>query len=174
MFNGKKADATDGIIILITVFFLAVSFIVVAFINNKLSNTISTTALNQTSVATQVTATMNRITTNGIQQGFVMIFSFLVIGTMLSSFLVRVHPAFMFLYIIMAGLMVLLGAIFANMYNALINNATLGEIALQQTAMNWIMSHIVAIMIATVALSVVILMAKPPESSGGFGGGSPV
>lgn len=174
MLKNKKADVSDGIIILITLFFLAVSFVVVAFINDNLSEIISTTELNTTQVATSAAAAMNRMTTNGIQQGFVIIFAFLVIGTLLSSFLVRVHPVFLFLYIIMAGIMVILGVVLANTYNTLINAEAISEIAGQQTQINWIMSHIITIMIATVALSVIILLAKPPEGGFGLGGGSPV
>lgn len=173
MLRNKKADASDGMIILIMVFFLAVSFIVVAFFNDKLSTIITTTALNQTSVAAQIGTTMDRITTNGIQQGFVMIFAFLVIGTMLSSFLVRVHPGFLFLYILLAGFTVIVGVVLANAYNAVIQNATLNPIAGQQTMITWVMTNIIKIMIATIALSVIVLLAKPPEI-GGLGVGSAV
>lgn len=172
MIRGKKADASDGIIILVMIFFLAVSFIVAAFVNSKISTIISTTALNQSDSAAKIVQSVDKVTTNGIQQGFVMMFVFMVIGTILSSFLVRVHPAFFFLYLIFAAVTVILGAILGNVYSNFINNATMAEVAAQQPQINWIMSHIVVIMISTIAISVLVLFAKPPEFGGG--GGMPV
>lgn len=168
MLRNKKADVSDGIILLVTIFFLAVAFIVVAFVNNKLHDVVTTTALNQTEVATTVGEAMNRVTTNGINQGFALIFGFLIIGTMLSAFLVRVHPAFLFLYIIFAGITVFVAVFLANAYSALINNATISGTAVQQTMINWVMAHIIHIMIGTIALSVIILFAKAPEQGGPF------
>jgi hypothetical protein len=164
--RNKKGDVSDGIIIVVTLFFLAIAFIAVAFINDKFSWVIRNTVLNETSVADQIADSVDLITTKTIQQGYAMIFAFLCIGTLLSSFLVRVHPAFFFMYILFGGFMVILGVVLANAYSAFINNDTLATIASQQTMITWIMTHVVKIMIGVIALSVVVLMAKQPESGG--------
>lgn len=165
-FRNKKGDVSDGIIILVTIFFLAIAFIAVAFVNDKFAWMIRNTALNETSVAEQIASSVDTITTKTIQQGYVMIFAFLVIGTLLSSFLVRVHPAFFFLYLIFGGFMVILGVVLANTYNAFIHTAALVDIANKQPMITWIMSNCIKLMIGVVALSVVVLLAKPGENSG--------
>lgn len=162
---GKRGDVSDGIIIIVTLFFLAIAFLVAAFVNDKLKDVVETTPLNDTEVASTIIDKMDNITSTSIQRGFVMIFAILVIGTMVSSFLVRVHPAFIFVYILFMGFTVFVSIILANTYDMVIENATLAEIANQQTMTNWIMAHIVKIMIGVVALSVFILFAKIPEDT---------
>lgn len=168
--RNKKGDVSDGIIILVTIFFLAIAFITVAFVNDKFSWIIKNTPLNESSVSSQIADSVDTITTKTIQQGYVMIFAFLCIGTLLSSFLVRVHPGFFFMYLLFAGFMVILGVTLANTYNAFIHVDALVDVAAKQPMITWIMTHVIKIMIGVVALSVVVLLAKPPE--GGFGGGS--
>jgi len=166
--RSKKADATDGLMMMITLFFLAVSLLIVGFVNSKISNIISTTdGLNSTTTATSAVTQLDLITSTSIQKGFAILFAFLCIGSLLTSFLVRVHPAFFFIYIITTGVMVILGAILGNVYNTLINNETLIDVASQQTMTNWIMTHIVGIMLAVVAISLIVLFAKVPDETGG-------
>ena len=166
--RSKKADATDGLMMMITLFFLAVSLLIVGFANSKISNIISTTdGLNSTTTATSAVTQLDLITSTYIQKGFAILFAFLCIGSLLTSFLVRVHPAFFFIYIITTGVMVILGAILGNVYNTLINNETLIDVASQQTMTNWIMTHIVVIMLAVVAISLIVLFAKVPDETGG-------
>lgn len=164
----KRGDVSDGIMFLVIIFFLAVSFIVVIFINSKLSYVISSTPLNETDAANTIVDSLDRITTTGAQRAFVFIFAFMIVGMMVSAFLVRVHPIWIFLYIFFAAIAVLLAAILANIYNEVILNENLSEIADQQTMMNWIMQHLVQIVIGAVGLSMIILFAKPPS------GGEPI
>ena len=166
-----KGDVTDMIILLISIFFLAIAMIVVAYTNNIMKNVITETTLGNTSVASSITNQMDSITTSGIQKGFVMIFGFLVIGMMLSAFLVRVHPAFLFLYIIFAIVTVFVSVFLANAYAAVVNAEELAAIASQQTMITFVMKNIVKILIGAIALSIVILFAKSPD---GAGGGTPV
>jgi len=160
----KRGDVSDGIVILITLFFIAVAFIAVAFINDKFKDVVADTALNESTAASSIVSGLDRITTSGIQNGFVLIFGFLVIGTLVSSFLVRVHPAFIFLYIIFAGFAVILAVVIANAYNTMINATALQSIAAQQGMMNWIMQHIVKIIIGVIGLSMIVLFAKFPDN----------
>lgn len=164
----KKGDVSDGIILLVILFFLAVSFIVVTLVNSKISEVISTTPLNQTTASTSIISSLNRLTTTGTQRAFVFIFAFMIIAMMISAFMVRVHPIWIFLYIFFTAIAVLLAAILVNIYDMIISTDALSTIASQQTMMNWIMSHLIHIVIGAVGLSMIILFAKPPA------GGEPV
>ena len=66
----------------------------------------------------------------------------------------------LFIYVAIASL--------TSLMNDFSKYQTLDEI----TQITWIMTHIVKIMIGTIALSIIILLSKGPEN--GFGGGSPV
>lgn len=163
MYLARKGDVNDGIVFIVTLFFLAVAFIAAAFINSKFSDIVSDTALNQSSAAPGIVQAIDNLSEHGIQRAFVFLFAFLIIAMMMTSFMVRVHPAWFFLYIIFLGIAVLLSAILSNVYNAMIYDNALSEVAAQQTQINWIMQHSVKIVIGAVALSLIILFAKPPQ-----------
>ena len=161
----KKGDVSEGITFIVVIFFLAVSLLIAAFVNDKLKNIVEDTPLNSTTASASIISGMNKITTTGVQQGFTLIFSFLIIGMMLSSFMTRVHPAWLFLYIIFLAFAVIMAAPLANTYNVLANTDAIKSVADQQTQINWIMQHSIKILIGAVALSMVILFAKLPENN---------
>lgn len=164
--KNKRGDVSDGLMIVIVLFFLAVSFVAVAFINDKFIDVIQLTPLNDTTVSSKIVQSMENMTTNGIQQGFTFIFFGLCLGTILSSFLVRVHPGFLVLYIFMAGVTVILGALLGNAYNNFAHTTALENIAGQQTQIGWIMTHIVQIIIGVIGVSVLVLFIKFPGMGG--------
>lgn len=159
----KKGDVSDGITFIVIVFFLAIGLLIAGFANTKIYNAIHDTALNQSDAAATITTSLDYINTTGIQRGFVFIFAFLIIGMMLSSFLVRVHPAWIFLYILFLAFAVIITIPLANTYQAIIEAPALADYAAKQTMMTFIMQHSVTILIASVILSWIILFAKPLE-----------
>lgn len=161
----RKGDVTDIITLIIIVFFLAVGLVVAAFANDKIKNVIQDTVLNQTSASTTIVNSLDYITQTGIQRGFAFIFAFLLIGMMLSSFLVRVHPAWIFLYILFLGFAIIITVPLANTYQTIIESPALQEIAAQQTMITFIMQHSIKILIGAAALSWIILFAKPLEGN---------
>lgn len=159
----KKGDVSDIITFIVIIFFLAVGLVVAAFANDKIKNIVEDTALNQSDSATTIVSSLNYITTTGVQRAFVFIFAFMIIGMMLSSFLVRVHPAWIFLYILFLGFAVIITVPLANTYQTLIESSALSEVAAQQTQITFIMQHSIKILIGAAILSWIILFAKPLE-----------
>lgn len=169
--NRKKGDASDIITFLVIVFFLAVSFLVVAFANNEISDVIKTTKLNSTNVSTSASDQIDTITTKTIQRSFVFIVAMLIIGMLISSFMVSVHPIFIFIYIFVLAVSIFSAVPLANTYEMLLNNALLSSIASQQTMMNWIMEKLVWVMLGVGALTMIVLFGKLRGNTG-FSGGS--
>jgi len=161
----RKGDISEGITLMVIVFFIAISFIVVALANTKISNAISDTVLNDSQAAEQILTSLDYITSTGINRGFVFIFAFLIIGMMLSSFLVRVHPAWLFLYILFLGFAIVITVPLANAYQAIIEADAFAEVAAQQTMITYVMQHSIKILIAASIFSWIILFAKPMEGS---------
>lgn len=163
--QNKKGDVTDGIVFIFLIFFLAVSFVAVGFIISQFSLVVSTTPLNQSTAAPKIISSLDNLSTNGINKAFAFLFAFLIIAMMMTAFMVRVHPAWIFLYIIFLAIAILLAVLLSNAFNTMINNNALSSIANQQTMIVWVMRHSVKIIIGAVALSMIILFAKPPERS---------
>jgi len=167
-----RGDATDIILFIVLILFLGISFIVGIFFNDIIKDVISTTQLNETSPASGMVSQLETFTTSTVQNAFVVIFGFLVIGVMISAFLVRVHPAFIFIWIIFLAVALFTSVFLANTYQAFIETEALSSIASQQTAMNWILQHLVLITLAVGALSMVITFSR--AFGGSMGGVSDV
>lgn len=163
--EGRRGDVSDGIVFIVILFFLAVSFIVVGFANTKISHIIETTALNQSDAAAGILQASEKLSSSGINFAFTILFALSILSIMITSFLVRIHPAWFFLYLLFLGIAIFLAVILSNVYGAIEDNAQLALITQQQTMITWVMHHSVKIVIATILLSMVLLFAKPPETT---------
>lgn len=165
----RKGDISQIVTFLIIVFFLAVSFIVVGFANDELKKVIDETALNSTSVATSASNQLETISTTTINNGFGAIVAFLIIGMILSSMLVRVHPVFLFIYIIVLAISIFVAVPLANTYEQIITNDSFTSIASSQTIITWVMQNLILVLLGTVAISLIILFSRGRGTS--FSGG---
>jgi uncharacterized membrane protein YphA (DoxX/SURF4 family) len=156
----KRADPTDILLLLVLLFFLAVSFVVAGFMNSKIQDVISNTALNSSSAYESINDSFNNINTTGVQRGFVLFFALLVIGIMVSSFMIRVHPVFIFIYIITLVVAIFLAIYLANTYAMLQDNPLFAELSANNTLITWTMQHIIKILIGVGALSMIIIFGK--------------
>lgn len=156
----KKGDATDIILFIVIIFFLAVSFVVVLYANDKIKTIISTTVLNESAAAEDIINGLDNINTTVTQRGFVLMFALFIVGMMISSFLVRVHPIFLFLYIFTLGLSIITAVYLSNLYAAIVANNQLAELASNYEMITWIMQHSVQILVAVGALSMIVTFAK--------------
>lgn len=156
----KKGDATDPMIILVILAFLAISFIVGIFVNTKIQTIIQTTALNDTDAAPAITSALDIVNAKTIQRGYAMIFAVLVMFTLFSAFLVRQHPAFIFINIILLVVTMFTAVFVGNIYGALQDNPTLGPVIADQGIITAIMTNIVKIIMVIGGLNMIILFSK--------------
>lgn len=166
----KKGDVTDIIVFLLIITFLAISFIVVLLVNDSLYEVIEDTALNESDSSSTILSAFDNINDNVVQRGFVLFFGILIIGILISGFLVRIHPAFLFLYIIMLAFTLLIAVYMGNLYDDFTAVDELNTIATGQPMINFIMQNIVKIVLAVGALSMIIIFSKLFSSPGGGGG----
>lgn len=158
--RNKKGDATDMVLLLIILFFLAVSFIVALFVNDKLKEIIDTTALNESAAYQDITDAFDKMNSTTVQRGFVLFFGLLVVGIMASSFLIRVHPIFIFIYILTLSAAIFVAVFLANTYQIIIETPQLAAIASQQGMINFIMQNIIKILVGVGAMSMIIIFSK--------------
>ena len=158
--RNKKGDVTDYITWMVVIFFLAVSFLIVAFANDKLKGVVEDTALNETSIASDIVEDMDRITTTTVQNGFAAVAGILILGMMISAFMVRIHPVFLFMYIVFLAVSIFVCVPLANAYQLLTEAETLATIAAQQTIINWFMEHLIMITLGVGVLSMIVTFAK--------------
>jgi len=156
----KKGDPTDIFLFLVIMFFVAISFVVVGFTNGKIQEIISTTALNQSDAYESIDASFTNINQFVVQRAFTLFFAVLIIGILVSSFLVRVHPIFIFIYIITLIASILTSVYLANAYAMVVANGQLSALASNFATITWFMKHITKILLAVGAMSMIIIFGK--------------
>ena len=156
----KKGDPTDIILLLVIIFFLVISMIVALFVNTKIQSIISNTALNESNAYTQINSSFTDINLVGVQRGFTLFFGILIIGILVSSFLIRVHPVFIFIYILTLGVAILVAIYLANAYELVVSNPQFAAIAGDYQTMTFVMKNITKILLAVGALSMIIIFGK--------------
>lgn len=158
--KAKKGEVTDVLIWMITLFVLAVGFFILIFIIPSISNGLKNAGLNNSAEGTAAIASMERIGTHTINNGFMLLFVGLILSVFITSFLVRTHPIFMFLYIFFLGITLLLGMYLGNVYHDLETNPIFASTVNNGSFINLIMNYIVEITLAVGAVSMIIIFAK--------------
>ncbi len=164
----KRGDLSDVFVFLLISVFLAISFIVVLFVNDKLVDVITETPLNDTSVSSNIVSAFNTINSITVQRGYALFMGILIIGIIVSAFLVRLHPAFIFLYIIMLAFSIFIAVYLGNLYESFISTEGISAIAANQSIITFFMQNIVKITIAVGALSMIIIFSKIFGGGGGL------
>lgn len=167
--RNTRGDASEYVLLIIIIFFLAVSFTVVLFANSKVLEVIQDTELNSTTAAPDIINAFELVNSTVVQRGFLLMFGILALTTLVSSFLIKSHPIFLFIYIFALMATVLLGVYLGNIFEDIIAVEDFATIMAEQPMITSIMSNIVKIMIGIAVLSLIILFSK--LQSAPIGGG---
>ena len=167
MIKNKKGDVTDIFLFIIIATFLAITFIVTIFVNIQIKDIIENTALNESQAADTIVERFTVINDTTVQNGYVVFISIFLLGILLSAFLVRMHPAFLFLYIIMLAFAIFVSVYLGNLYYDFIQVPEMAAVASNQPMISFFMENIVKITLAVGALSMIIVFSKIFASPGG-------
>ncbi len=74
--------------------------------------------------------------------------------------MVRVHPVFLFIYIITLIVAIFVAMYLGNAYELVVSNGQLATIADNYAMMTWVMEHITLILLGVGALSMIIIFGK--------------
>ncbi len=169
MLRYKKGDLPDMLVFLITTFIFAIGLLILAFVIPEISEGMNIAGMNSTSEARLAIDELTELGVNGMQKGFLFLFTGFIMGLMISSFLVRTHPIFIFLYVIFLGLTLFLGTFIGNAFEQVATSSALADSTASQGLITIVMQNIVGITLAIGALSMIIIFAK--FSGIGSGGG---
>jgi hypothetical protein len=171
MLKYKKGDLPDMLIFLITMFIFAIGLLIMAFIIPAISDGLNTAGLNTTSEARLAIDEIAELGNEGMQKGFLFLFTGFIMALMISSFLVRTHPIFMFMYILFLGITVFLGTYMGNAFEQITTSPALVATTVDQGLITIVMQNIVVITLVVGALSMIIIFAKFSGIRSGEGGG---
>ncbi len=156
----KRGDVTDIFTFLILVFILGVGLFIMAFIIPQITNGLGNAGMNASVEGADAISQLEDFGTIQIQRGFFLLFVGLSISTFISAFLIRVHPIFMFLYILFLILTVFIGTYLGNAYDQIRNISIFADTMASQTLINLVFDNLLTIIIAVGAVSLVIVFAK--------------
>ena|SRR3972149_1174941 len=160
LIKSKSGELTDIMIWMITIFILAIGLFILIYIVPSISNGLRVAGLNNSVEGNNAISSLDSIATGTINNGFMMLFVGLIISVMITSFLVRTHPIFLFLYIIFLAITLVLGVYLGNAYDTMKTNPIFASIVNNASFINLVMGHIVEITLAVGALSMIIVFAK--------------
>jgi len=152
-----QAEVFQILIFLILVFVLAVGFFIVSFVTTEVADGIQDSTINNSATVDAIDSLRN-FGSSTIDRGFFLLFAGLVIALMITSFLVRIHPIFMFLWIFVLGITLILGLYLGNAYENIQNVSALSGVDLP--LMDLILGNIVIVTLAAGALSIIIVFVK--------------
>jgi hypothetical protein len=159
MMKQKKGELTDIMIYLITLFVLGAGFIVIIFVIPSITGGLRTAGMNSSVTGSNAIDSLEGMT-GIINYGFLFIFIGLIISMMITSFMVRTHPIFLFLYIFFLAITILLSFYLGNAYEQISANPAFATALSHGTFITLVMSHIAAITLLTGALSMIIVFSK--------------
>ena len=160
LIKNKRGELTDMFIFLITLFILAIGLFVLMYMIPTITDGLKTAGLNNSAEGTNAITSLESFGTGTINNGFLMLFVGLVISMIITSFMVRTHPIFIFLYVIFLGISVLLSFYLGNAYYQLIGNPAFANMYATATFSNWIFGHIAQIMTVLGAFSMIVVFSK--------------
>ena len=165
--NDKKGDVTDMLVFMLWIFIIGVGLFIMVFAIDSIATGLRVGGLNNTVEGANAIDKLEDFGTVQLQRGFMLLFMGLIAGTMISSFLVRVHPIFLFLYIAFLIITVFIGTYLANAYDQMRNISIFSDQLANQTLINVVFENMVPILIAIGALSLFIVFAKFTSFFGG-------
>lgn len=160
MLRYKKGDLPDMLIFLITIFIFGIGFLIFAFVIPQITGGLEVAGFNNTAEGTAAINELEEFGVNGIQKGFLFLFVGFIAGLMITSFLVRTHPIFIFLYILFLGITVFLGTFIGNAFEQVASTPALADTLASQGLISIIFQNIVVITLVVGALSMIIVFAK--------------
>lgn len=174
--RGKKGDLPDLLIFVILVFIFGIVLFIFSFIIPAISDGLLQAGMNSTSEGQSAIDTLERFGTQGMQNGFLLVFFGFAVAVIISSFFVRTRPAFIFLYIIFLGLTIFLGTYLSNGYQVLAENAAFASVIDANNSINSVFKNLTEIIIGVGVLSILIIFGKFSSfgNRAGSGGGESI
>ena len=169
--TSKKGDLPDMLILIVTLFVFAIGLLTLSFVIPSIADGLSEAGLNESQEGSDTIEALSELGANGLQRGYFFLMVGLIMSTMITSFLTRTHPIFLFMYIFFLGITLFLGGFLGNAFEQFASSPVLVDTLGSQGLISTVMQNIVLITLITGALSMIIIFAKFSSFGGSRGGG---
>ena len=160
MLKNKRGSIQDVFFFTVMVVGLAMFMILVHYVANDISEKLLETTLNESEASRTALEYTEKLTAQ-FDPIWLFLFIALLIGVLISSYMIHSHPIFIPIYIILLGISVLIGVIMNNVYLEFTAFSLLAATAATHTFSNVIIENYVPIVIGVGILSMIIIFARP-------------
>ena len=158
--NDKKGNIQAIFVVLASLFGLALFLTILAYTIPKVTDEMAKTELNNTAEIRQVLNESDR-TIDKLDPVFLIIFTGLAIGILISSFMIKSHPIFIPVYIFLIAFAIIVAVIMNNVYVEFATNSALNStITNKMTYSDTIMNHLPIVFAGIGILSMIIIFAR--------------
>lgn len=158
--KNKRGSIQDVFFFVVFVVGLAMFLVLVHYIANDVSEKLLETTLNESENARIALGSTSEVTEK-FDYLWLFVFVALLIGVLISSFMIHSHPIFLPIYILLLGIVVLIGVIMNNVYLEFTSFSLLAATAATHTFSNGIIENYVPVIIGVGILSMIIIFARP-------------
>lgn len=157
-FRNKKGSFIDLILIAVFVFVFCITSLIVFMVVGRFNDEIQDNS-QMDHYARNASIDGVNFFTGALDNSILFVMAMLVIGVLAMAALVRVHPFFIFLFIIVLAVFIFICGIFSNVYETMAENPQLSTYANQLTNISNIMTYLPFI-IGIVGFLLAIVMYK--------------
>jgi len=155
----KTGSIQDIFFFLVMILGIALFILIVGYFVTEVTSQMESTVLNE-SAPTRTMLNYSDSIVSKLDYVFLIIFVGLIIGILISSFMIESHPIFVPIYTFLLGFAVVVGVIMGHVYDKFTENVDLAATAATHTFTSAIMDNFVKIIIGVGILSMIIIFAK--------------
>lgn len=155
----KRGSIVDLFFFVVIVVVLAIFFLIINLVSTSITDELKTTKLNESALALQTLNYQAQLTAR-LDYVFLIIFVALIMGILISSFLIHVHKVFVPIYIILFIIAILIGVIMNNIYEEFRTHAALAATSTLHPFANAIINNYVLVLLGVGVLSMILIFGK--------------
>ena len=160
---GKKGSAQDLLFIMVIALFFSVvvllGFKIMSEIDDQVQDSDAIAEFDDGGYARAASTKLKSTFTGALDGGFLLLVIGLSIIAIVLASLVRVHPAFMVLFIIVWVILLFFSGVFSNIYQEMAANSQLTDVASQLTMISTVMNYL-PLFIGVIGALLMIIMHK--------------
>lgn len=163
---GNKKGIADTIVILVTLFSLAITIIVAIYLSSELKTRL-TPVLNEQDPSNVSTTALNNTLDAGMKYYdiiFVSMFVISVLGMVITSFLFYAHPVFVVIYIILSIGSIISSVFVSNIFETISSNSVFVSSLSSIPMTVWIVQNLPLLTAVLVMISIIVIYAKPTSN----------
>lgn len=160
LLKNKRGEVTDVLLFIVIMFFLVIAFLTFSYFTVTTGQALNESGIGVSNEVNQSIADFESWggeLTGGL---FLILFGGGVISILVTSFLVRIHPIFIFIYIFVLSINLVVAVVLGNAYASIIANEPYLTVAASQPIIHFVMDNIVLLTLGIMGLSMIIVFSK--------------